>query len=70
MSIQLISIESDPESNKALTLNPFPFVSVTYTGKTCRKGSQGVDLENEFTLPLVGILFCGGNCFLFSELLF
>ena len=65
-----MSVESDPESNKALTLNLFPFLSVKYTGKTCRNGPQRFDLENEFTLSSVGILFCGGYCFLLSELPF
>ena len=69
-SVLLISVESDAKSNRALALNLFPFISVTYTGKTCRNGPRRFDLENEFTLPSVGVLFCGGDCFLLSELPF
>ena len=68
-SVWLINVESDLESNKALTLNLFPFLSVIYTSKTCRKGPQ-FDLENEFMLSLVGLLFCGDDCSLLSELPF
>ena len=57
----LISVESDPESNKPLTLKRFAFLSVTYTGKTCRNDPRTFDIENEFMLPKVGTLFCGGD---------
>ena len=69
-SVLLISVEPVPEFNKALTLNGFPFLSVTYTCKICRNGPRRFDLENKFTLPSVRILFCGGECFLLSELPF
>ena len=55
----------DPESNRVLTLNLFSFISVTYTGKTCRNGPRRFDLENEFTLPSVGTMFCGGIVFFY-----
>ena len=65
-----VSAESDPESNKTLTLKLFMFFSVTYAGKTYRNGPRRFDLESEFKLPSVGILFSGGDCFLLSELPF
>ena len=51
-------------------LNLVSFLSVTYTRKTCRNGPRRFDLENKFTLLSVGILFCGGDYFLLSELPF
>ena len=47
-----------------------PFSSVTNDCKTCRNCPQRFDLENEFTLAWVRILFCGGDCFLLLELPF
>ena len=69
-SVLLISLEPGQESDKTLILNLSRFLSVTCTGKTCRNGPRRFDLENEFTLPSVGILFCVGDCFLLSELPF
>ena len=47
VSVLLTSVKSDPESNKSLTLKLFPFLSMPYTGKTCRNGPQRFALKNE-----------------------
>ena len=52
---------------KALILKLLPFLSVTYTGKTCKNSPRRFDLENELTLPSLKILFCKGDCFLLFE---